>query len=390
MSRKSRTTVIFDNAILGQSLCFADPIRIIQADESGQIQPAISELQAALHQGCYLAGFFSYEFGYVQEDRLARLIPKGIKLPFLWFAVFSGQPKIVRGDSLWGADKAYIDPVQWEWSEADYAQRFERVAEWIRAGDIYQANLSMRGRFRFIGEPRALYRELRKQGLSAHGAFIETEAFQILSTSPELFFDLAADGTITTRPMKGTKERRHDSLDDATARAALAASEKDRAENLMIVDLLRNDLTRISEIPSVSTSGLFEIETYPTVHQMVSTVTAKLPRGLPVERILQALFPSGSITGAPKIRAMEIIAEMESSPRGIYCGAIGFFAPDGSARFNVAIRTLTLIGKYGEVGIGSAVVADSSMSDEYAECLLKARYLDAVFQTKNPRKSAGF
>ncbi len=224
----------------------------------------------------------------------------------------------------------------------------------------------------------ALYLALRERAGAAHCAYIDDGERQILSLSPELFFDLSRDGALMAKPMKGTAARAKDAHADAAARAHLAASAKDRAENLMIVDLLRNDLGRIAETGSVAVADLFAIETYPTVHQMVSTVTAQLKRGTGIADIVRALFPCGSVTGAPKIRAMEVIRELEQSPRGVYCGAIGHFAPDGSANFNVAIRTLTIEGHKGELGIGGAVVHDSLAAAEYAECLLKARYYEAA------------
>ncbi|HYJ36065.1 MAG TPA: chorismate-binding protein, partial [Rhizomicrobium sp.] len=222
--------------------------------------------------------------------------------------------------------------------------------------------------------------QLRGQSGAAHCAYVnlfsEEGRWEILSLSPELFFDLGTDGRITVRPMKGTRAR---SRDDEAARAALAASPKDRAENLMIVDLIRNDLSRIAEGRSVEVSDLFKVETYPTLHTMVSTVTAKKRKDAGVADILRALFPCGSVTGAPKIRAMEILQELEASPRGVYCGAIGHFAPDGSARFNVAIRTLTVWkGDQGELGIGGGVVHDSRADSEYAECLLKAQFFETA------------
>lgn len=368
--------IAFDDAVAEHSSVFSEPIGVIRADTPEDVIPALASMVSALDRGEYLAGFFSYELGYVLEDRLVRLLPAQRGVPLLWFEIFAGPPQYRTGDALWPEGKAYAGPIRWEWDKADYASRFNRIAEWIKAGDIYQANLSMRGRFRFIGDPRALFRNLRKHAGAAHGAYIDANEFQILSVSPELFFELAPDGTLTTKPMKGTKARGQDDETDRIVRAELAASEKDRAENLMIVDLFRNDLTRIAKIPSVQTSGLFDIETYPTLHQMVSTVTAKIPPRLGIDRILAALFPSGSVTGAPKIRAMEIIAATERSPRGAYCGAVGHFAPDGSARFNVAIRTLTLSGGYGEIGVGGALVADSQCDAEYEECLLKARYFE--------------
>jgi para-aminobenzoate synthetase/4-amino-4-deoxychorismate lyase len=224
-----------------------------------------------------------------------------------------------------------------------------------------------------LGDPLALYEQLLAQSGAGHCGFVDDGERQILSLSPELFFDLSPDGRITVRPMKGTLARNGD---DAGERAVLMASAKDRAENLMIVDLIRNDLSRIAAPGTVRTSDLFEIETYPTLHAMVSTVTAHKRADAGAAEILRALFPCGSVTGAPKIRAMEVLQELETSPRGAYCGAVGMFAPDSSARFNVAIRTLTIAGGQGELGLGGGVVQDSSPDGEYAECLVKARFFE--------------
>ena len=325
--------------------------------------------------GSHAAGYFSYELGYLLEPRLAGLLPRDRSVPLLWFGIFGSCETV---EALQAQGRAYAGPLRHEWDEAAYRTRFDRVREWIAAGDLYQANLSFRSGFHFAGDPLALYLALRERAGAAHCAYIDDGERQILSLSPELFFDLSCDGALAARPMKGTAARAKDSSADAAARAHLAASAKDRAENLMIVDLLRNDLGRIAEVGSVAASDLFAIETYPTVHQMVSTVTARLKPGTGIAQIVHALFPCGSVTGAPKIRAMEIIRELEQSPRGVYCGAIGHFAPDGSANFNVAIRTLKIAGGEGELGIGGAVVHDSLATAEYAECLLKARYYDSA------------
>jgi len=237
--------------------------------------------------------------------------------------------------------------------------------------------LSFRAGFAFAGAPRALYEQLRAAAQAPHCAYLDDGTRQILSLSPELFFAIQA-GEIISRPMKGTSAR---DGDDQAARASLAASPKDRAENLMIVDLIRNDLGRIAQTGSVTVQDLFKVETYPQLHTMVSTVAARLKPGTDIAAIVRALFPCGSVTGAPKIRAMEILRELESSPRGAYCGAIGCFAPDGAASFNVAIRTLTIDNESGSLGIGGGVVQDSREASEYAECLLKARFFEA------PRRS---
>jgi len=360
--------------VLLENHAFLAPERVISAHEPGEVAGALAALEAARRGGKYAAGYFAYELGYLLEPRLAPLLPQDRAMPLLWFGIFDAPalpPAAPR-------TRAYAGPLAHEWSEPAYAARFARVHGWIGAGDIYQANLSFRSRFAFAGDAFALYEKLRAQSAAPHSAFIGDGERQILSLSPELFFDLTAAGRLTARPMKGTAARGIGAAADAAAKEALRASAKNRAENLMIVDLLRNDLGRIAEIGSVHVEKLYDIETYPTVHQMVSTIAAQLKPGTSVEEILRALFPCGSVTGAPKIRAMEIIRELEASPRGAYCGAIGYFAPDGSARFNVAIRTLTITGHRGELGIGGAVVHDSDASDEYAECLLKARYFEAA------------
>jgi para-aminobenzoate synthetase/4-amino-4-deoxychorismate lyase len=348
---------------------FSAPLKIIRADNPAQVPQALAALESALAQGRHVAGWLGYELGYALEPRLAGHVWPG-SAPLLQLGVFAAP----REEASPAAGRVYAGPLRPEWDEAQYGVRFARVKHFIAAGDIYQANLSFRARFPFAGEPRSLYERLRGQSGAAHCAYVDCGP-SILSLSPELFFDLTADGAITVRPMKGTTPRKGD---DAAERAALAANQKDRAENLMIVDLIRNDLSRIAEPGSVEVSDLFKVETYPTLHTMVSTVTARKRKDAGAADILKALFPCGSVTGAPKIRAMEILRELEASPRGAYCGAIGCFAPDGSARFNVAIRTMTVWGDEGELGIGGGVVQDSQAASEYAECLLKARFFEVA------------
>jgi len=378
----ARPCLILDDAALGAAKAFARPLATIRVDTAEDLPAALSAIEAAGAAARHVVGYFSYELGYALEARLRGLLPSARRTPLLWFGVFDA-PELLTGEKLeaafdgWCEGRAYAGPLVHEWDAAAYRSRFDRVRELIAAGDLYQANLSFRSRFAFLGDPMALYRGLRAGSAARYGAYLDDGERQILSFSPELFFDLDAGGAITARPMKGTAARGSDPVADAEARARLAANPKDHAENLMIVDLLRNDLGRIAEIGSVSVGDLFAVETYPTLHQMVSTVTARLKPGTGASEIVRALFPCGSVTGAPKIRAMEVIAELEASPRGVYCGAIGGFAPDGSARFNVAIRTLTISGRHGELGIGGAVVQDSVAEGEYAECLLKARFFEA-------------
>jgi len=366
--------VVLDDAAPGRMLRFSGNCGVIRADRPEDVAGAFALIEEERSRGRFVAGYFSYELGLLLEPKLASLLPPERAVPLLWFGVFEGREAF----TLESAARAYAGPLRHEWDEAGYHARFERVRRYILDGDIYQANLSFRSRFVFAGDPLALYARLRAASNAAYGAYIDDGERQVLSLSPELFFDLSADGRITAKPMKGTIARGIDPASDEAARARLAASEKDRAENLMIVDLLRNDLGRVAEIGSVRVENLFAVETYPTLHTMVSTVRARVRRGTGVERLVRAIFPCGSITGAPKIRAMQVIRELEASPRGLYCGAMGHFAPDGSARFNVAIRTLTITGGEGELGIGGAVVQDSASRSEFEECLLKARYYEST------------
>jgi para-aminobenzoate synthetase/4-amino-4-deoxychorismate lyase len=377
--------VILDS--VGGRQVFQKPRALIRANSADQVPAALAAMEAARAAGHWLAGAFAYELGYALEPKLASLMPSllmsspmmppgadGAPLPLILFGVYDA-PSATAPPAV---GRAYAGPLKPEWDAAEYDARFRAVKAALAAGDIYQANLSFRAAFAFAGNPRALYEQLRASSAAPYCAFLDflDEKMgahrQILSLSPELFFDIKAD-LIRARPMKGTAARHGD--DDAE-RAALAASPKDRAENLMIVDLIRNDLGRIAQIGSVGVQDLYAVETYPTLHTMVSTVTAQLRPGTDIAALARALFPCGSITGAPKIRAMEILRQLETSRRGAYCGAMGYFAPGGSALFNVAIRTLTLCGDSGALGIGGGVVQDSDAASEYAECLLKARFFE--------------
>ena len=257
--------------------------------------------------------------------------------------------------------------------EAAYVAGVARIQRWIADGDCYQVNYSFPLHLRTIGHPLALYAALRRRQRGLWSACILTAERRILSCSPELFVAKRGD-ELACRPMKGTRPRSADAARDAGNRAELDAAEKDRAENVMIVDLLRNDLGRVAVPGSVRVDRLFEIESYPTVHQLVSSIRAKAP-GRRMPEIVRALFPCGSITGAPKLRAMQIIGALETAPRGIYTGAIGCLMPDDDFTLNVAIRTLDLeAGGRARLGVGSGIVADSVPADEYRECLLKGEF----------------
>lgn len=303
--------------------------------------------------------------------KLRGLLPDSRQIPLLQFGVFDA-PTSPHGLADGTAELSQLQPL---WDRARYTRVFEIVHEFIKAGDVYQANLTFPIRAQLSGNPDVLYAALCAQQSVPYGAFVQLEGPTLLSRSPELFFSLSADGKLTARPMKGTARRGATVNEDNALRDALAASEKNRAENLMIVDLLRNDLSRISQIGSVHVPELFQVERYATLHQMTSRITAQINTGTSIAELFRALFPCGSITGAPKIRAMEILRDLEAGPRDGYCGAIGWIAPDGAMEFNVAIRTLTC-AEDGAVtlNVGGGVIYDSTAADEYDEALLKAKF----------------
>jgi len=356
-------------------LRFENPTQCVSANTPAQVPEAIAALQAALNEGHFIAGWFGYDVGASLVNPAA--LPRTAQTtPFLWFGAFSAPVSVTRQE-LTASGRAYASPLAHEWARAEYRERFDQVQEHIRAGDIYQANLSFRSRFHFIGDPLDLYLRLYDSARVPHAAYIDTGRVQVLSLSPELFFAINA-GVIETQPMKGTAARGATVQGDTDARDALASSPKDRAENVMIVDLMRNDIGRLARPGTVRVTELLGLRTYPTYHTLVSTITAELAGDVQIEPMLSAMMPAGSITGAPKLRAMRILRDLESSPREIYCGAIGHFAPGGAASFNVAIRTLWLTGPTGTTGVGGGVVADSRADEEYDECLLKADWYAAT------------
>ncbi len=360
---------------------YRDPVAMIAAYRMDEVQPALDRIGEAREAGLHAAGFISYEAGLALEDRLAPIAARrdGEGAPLLWFGLFEGVRRIpstsVPGllpdpaQARVGALRPLID-------QPDYRAAFDAVQAYIRAGDIYQVNLTFPCDIPVDGDPMALYAAIRPRAAAGYGGVIRTGDRTILSFSPELFFSQVR-GQLTARPMKGTATRDADPQADAAQARWLEEDEKQRAENLMIVDLLRNDLSRVSRPGSVIVPDLFRVETYPTVHQLVSTVRARVLPGLSPVDVLRILFPCGSITGAPKLRAMEIIDAVEPHPRGVYTGAMGWIDPEGDAAFNVAIRTLCVEegSNVGRLGLGSGIVADSQGSSEWAECLAKGRFL---------------
>ena len=369
------------------ALLYENPRAVFTAMRAGEVESVLEEARAAQSdQGGALAGYIAYEAGLALEPKtfdLARA-RSGANGPLVWLGLFEERQEIAAQDVPdWLAARsdgeASIGPLDPQLSPGGYAEAFEILQEAIRAGDIYQANLTYPLAGSYKGDPVALYAQLRGAANAGYGGMLYDGSHWLLSFSPELFFALE-DGEAKVKPMKGTRPRGHDAASDEALREDLATSVKDKAENLMIVDLMRNDLSRVAEPGSVRVDKPFAVESYPTVHQMVSTVRAKLtPDNGPAD-LVRAIFPCGSITGAPKIRAMELINEVERDARGPYCGAIGRIDANGSAAFNVAIRTLRLTpienGQGNAVlGVGSAIVADSDLMAERRECEVKAGFV---------------
>ncbi len=352
---------------------FADPERVLTARTLAEVAPLLAELDRVAEAGRFAAGYLSYEAGYAFE-RIAPLGPQ--PGPLAWFGVYRRPEPLAEAEVetlLAEAGTHRITEPQFALDRAAYGERVERVRRHIREGDVYQINLTAPFRFGFEGDPAGLYRALRRKQRVGFGALVRTGQDWVLSRSPELFFRRAGR-RVTTRPMKGTARRGPAAAADAAQARWLTADEKNRAENLMIVDLLRNDLSVVAEPGSVTVPALFTAERYDTLWQMTSTVEATLRPGVGTAELVRALFPCGSVTGAPKIRAMQLIHGLEDGPRGVYCGAVGFVARE-QAVFNVPIRTVTLRGGEAAMGTGSGIVWDSDPEAEYDECLLKARFL---------------
>ena len=355
----------------GRGLVFRNPERIIEANRLEDVRPALRAVQEAADAGRYAAGFIAYEAAPAFEPAMA--VRPGCGVPLVWFGVF---PEPGESRPLPEGSPTRLSPWQPDTMTTDYTRSIAAIHEAIARGETYQVNYTIRLRAHFEGDPLALYARLRQAQGGAWGAFIDTGRHFILSASPELFF-LRRSGTLAARPMKGTLRRGRWPAEDERNAQRLAASAKDRAENLMIVDLLRNDLGRVAVTGTVAVPELFTIERYRTVLQMTSTVTCRVPPASTLEELLAALFPCGSVTGAPKISTMRIIAGLETSPRNVYCGAVGMLTPGGDAAFNVAIRTVLIDAHTGaaEYGVGGGITWDSTAAGEYDEVLSKAAVL---------------
>ena len=353
-------------------LTFRHPHKVIIAHSIEEVLPCFQLIQEAVSEGFYAAGFLSYESAPAFDP--AFKVNDGHSMPLLWFGIFSEpQPEVLNSTG---------DYHLAEWNSsvsiAEYQASIMAIKQAIENGDTYQANYTIRLHSQFQGDDLSLFTKLKRAQSSNYCAYIHTGEHSIISASPELFFHLK-DNQITTRPMKGTVARGKTFDEDQEKANWLYESEKNRAENVMIVDLLRNDVGVIAETGTVRVPKLFEIEHYPTVHQMTSTITANLKKNTRLVDIFKALFPCGSITGAPKISTMDIIANLEKSPRDVYCGAIGYITPDHEAIFNVPIRTVMIDHQTGAAtyGVGGGITWDSTSEDEYDEVLTKASLLTA-------------
>jgi para-aminobenzoate synthetase/4-amino-4-deoxychorismate lyase len=370
-----------------QSLLFTNAIRTITAVNLDEIPELFRQVEEALVSGLHVAGYVGYECGY-HFERFDDVAVPSPDLPLAWFGIYRAPAVYSHATGrLEGAPGLPVtEPISEEVSERfaehvdlaiakdDYCARIREIKQYIAAGETYQVNFTDRVCVATnLSADRAFEALLRQQPV-AYSALLNIVDNHILSLSPELFFRIEGD-RIVTRPMKGTMPRGLDIAEDAEAVLRLQHDEKNRSEHVMIVDLLRNDLGRICNMGSVRVEDIFSVEKYETLLQMTSTVSGTLRCGLSYYEIFKAMFPSGSITGAPKIRTMQIIHEMEQTPRGIYTGAIGYISPNGSSTFNVAIRTLVLKNGEARMGVGGGIVADSEPSEEYRECLLKAEFL---------------
>lgn len=400
----------FDDLVGGRALMCPPPHRILSADHVDGVRAVLAEVEAATAAGAWAYGFVSYEAAPAFDSALSTAARSADDPPLIWFGL-CGEPREaapIQAPVASGASSSSTDvpsPVgtsavevsaaafgggggdflrkrhQWRpgWTAAEHAQAVAKARDFIAAGDIYQVNVTDRLRAATTENPLSLYGGLSRAQRSAHSAYLHLDRFSIASASPELFFEWAGD-RIRTRPMKGTFPRGRTPDEDAAHARWLRASVKDQAENLMIVDLLRNDLGRIAACGSVRVAELFRLERYPTVWQLTSEIGAHVRTEIGLLEIFEALFPCGSVTGAPKARSMRIIRELESGPRGVYCGAIGLVAPPNAsfrARFSVAIRTAVVDRVAGTAvyGAGGGITWDSDPAAEHAELLSKAAVL---------------
>ena len=386
------------------------PVGVLEAIRPDEVPGAIAAAEASAARGLWVAGYVAYEAAPGLDPALAvrarAAADPFARLPLAWFAMFEDREPTVLPEPADAGDRVatgHGPGAAWRPSveRAAYDEAIARIRRHIAAGDTYQVNHTLRLRSRVEGDERGLYRDLCYAQRGAYAGYLNLGRYRVLSASPELFFRI--DGArITTKPMKGTARRGRWSAEDEAVAAGLRGSVKDRAENAMIVDLLRNDMGRVARTGSVTWSDVFDLERYETVWQLTSTVSADLDATTSLVDVFRALFPCGSVTGAPKVRTMQLIAELEDSPRGVYCGAVGFLAPGGaagpSARFNVPIRTVVLDTEthVAEYGVGGGITWGSDAEGEYDEAVAKAQVLTArrprfqLYETMRHEPVAGF
>ena len=356
-----------DNMVRRQ--VFNNPADVLATNVLEEVPVILEKVQEAVNKGYYAAGYVSYEAAPAFDQALVS-VPS--EMPLVWFGLYEQAEETAPIE-----DREY-QVSEWVPSigQERYAEAITAIKGRIENGDTYQVNYTLRLEASFSGDSLAFYQDLAKAQSASYSAYLQMDDYTVISASPELFFRINKN-QIMTRPMKGTVKRGMTWEDDRKKAEWLAASEKNQAENVMIVDLLRNDLSKIARKGTVKVPSLFEIEKYPTVYQMTSTVTAELEETAGLLQIFQALFPCGSITGAPKVKTMEIISELEGSPRNVYCGAIGYLSPNGEAVFNVPIRTVLLNHLTGKAkyGVGGGITWDSEAGDEYEETVAKAAIL---------------
>jgi para-aminobenzoate synthetase / 4-amino-4-deoxychorismate lyase len=377
MIPKHTPYVLLDDARVSGALparLYSNPVQSLMAHSNTDVPLLFEALRNAQAEGLHAAGFVSYD----ADTSFLPKLENTTRSVLAWFGLFEDYQLFdsdVMPSILPDPAGTWLSDLRPEIARADYTRAFAMVQEYIAAGDIYQANLTFPLSADYMGDPLALYAALRPRAAAGYGGIIWTGERHYLSFSPELFFAVRGK-RVTTKPMKGTATRHPNPAADAAAAETLRTDNKQRAENLMIVDLLRNDLSQVCKAGSVEVPQLFHIESYPTVHQMTSTITGILTESSDAIDVMQALFPCGSITGAPKIRAMQIIEEVEKVQRGIYCGSIGRIDASGDAAFNVGIRTFTLCNATNTVslGLGSGIVVDSHEDEEWAECLAKGDF----------------
>ncbi|MDA3798741.1 MAG: aminodeoxychorismate synthase component I [Kiritimatiellae bacterium] len=348
---------------------FCNPEKIIQVDNPNDILNAIRQIQIAVDNNKFIAGFISYEASIVFDS--AFKCKKLKNFPYLFLGIYDSFTKIKDiPEETYALPPNFFKP---DISETEYNQKIKDILEHIRAGDIYQANFTIRLFGKAIDSPEKLFLSLANSHPVPYASFVNMGKTKIVSISPELFIE-QNDNSIISLPMKGTAKRKPIFQQDLDQAEKLSKSKKDQAENVMIVDMVRNDFGRICQSGSIYVDPLFHVDTYKTLHQMISKVHGKIRENTNLENILKATFPAASITGAPKIRAMEIINELESSPRKVYTGSIGCILPNKKMCFNVAIRTLICEENKTELSVGSGIVADSKQKSEWKECLLKSNF----------------